>query len=78
MGKKIIGWVMFVLVVAAAIAMTIYMGQGSVSMLIYNFAFMGIMLVVCIAGIIGGFWNMQRLEDSFGRARERISQNFGG
>ncbi|MDO5422520.1 MAG: MotA/TolQ/ExbB proton channel family protein [Eubacteriales bacterium] len=77
MGRKVFGWVLFGGVLGAGIALTLYVGQGATSMLIYNFVFLGIMVLISLGGIIGGFMPMNKLETSFGRAGERISQNFG-
>ncbi|MDY3920249.1 MAG: MotA/TolQ/ExbB proton channel family protein [Candidatus Limivivens sp.] len=77
MGRKVFGWVLFGGVLGAGILMTLYVGQGGSPMMIYNFAFLGIMLLICLAGIVGGFVKMTKLENSFKRAGERISQNFG-
>lgn len=77
MGRKIFGWLLFGAVLGADIVMTVYLGTGAVSMLVYNFVFLGIMLLVCAAGILGGFVPMTKLEGSFQKAGERLTQNFG-
>ena len=79
MGKKVLGWLLFGVVLGGDIALTLYAGQDSaMSMQAYNFVFLAIMLGICVIGIAVGFRNMEKLESSFSRASERIRQNFGG
>ena len=79
MGKKVLGWLLFGVVLGGDIALTLYAGQDSaMSMQAYNFVFLAIMLGICVIGIAVGFRNMEKLESSFARASERIRQNFGG
>lgn len=40
MKKKIVNVVLFLAVLAAAVAMTLYVGQGAVSVMVYNFIFL--------------------------------------
>ena len=47
MKKKIVNVVLFLAVLAAAVAMTLYVGQGAVSVMVYNFIFLGVMLWDC-------------------------------
>ena len=47
---------LFLAVVAAAVGMTLYVGRGAASILIYNFCFLGIMAVTYIAGMFGGIF----------------------
>lgn len=52
MGRKVFGNVLLLLVVAGCIAMTLYVGNGT-EMLIYNFAFFGVMILIYAVALIG-------------------------
>ena len=53
MRKKIMNVVLFLAVLAAALGMTLYVGNSAASVLIYNFIFLGIIAVVYIVGLLG-------------------------
>ena len=53
MKKKIVNVVMFLVVLAAALGMTLYAGNNAVSVLIYNFIFLGIIAVIYLVAQIG-------------------------
>ena len=49
MGKKVLGWLLFGVVLGGDIALTLYAGQDSaMSMQAYNFVFLAIMLGICV------------------------------
>ena len=59
MGKKVLGWLLFGVILGGDIALTLYVGQDSaMSMQAYNFVFLAIMLGICVIGIAVGFRNM--------------------
>lgn len=76
MGKKIINIVLFLAVLAAAVGMTVYVGQGATSVMIYNFAFLGIMVVLYLAGMIGGMFRMGSISEALRSATEELSGIF--
>lgn len=76
MGKKLTNSILFVAVFAAAVAMTIYVGQDAVSVLVYNFIFLGIMAVLYLAGLIGGMFRMNHIAAAIGRATEKLAEVF--
>lgn len=78
MGKKAFDKVLFVLVIAACIAFTWFVSGGAINTMIFNFIFLGIMIVICLVGMIVGFGGMSRLEHSFDGAAEEIDRTFGG
>lgn len=78
MGRKWFDKILFVLVIAASIAFTWYVGRGSTDTMIYNFIFLGIMVVICIIGMATGFRKMSKLERAFGRAEDEIDRTFNG
>lgn len=78
MGKKVIDKVLFVLVIAAAILFTWFVSGGVLDTMIFNFVFLGIMVLISLVGMIVGFGKMSRLEHSFDDASYEIDQLFGG
>ena len=53
MKKKIVNVVLFLAVLAAALGMTFYVGNNAMSVLLYNFVFLGIIAVVYVVGLFG-------------------------
>lgn len=76
MGKKIVNIVLFLAVLAAAVGMTIYVGQGAAGVMIYNFVFLGVMVILYLAGMIGGMFRMSAISDALSSATEEISGIF--
>lgn len=76
MGKKIINILLFFAVLAAAIGMTVYVGQGATTVMIYNFVFLGIMVVLYLAGMIGGMFRMGNISEALRGATEELSGIF--
>lgn len=76
MGRKWFDKILFVLVIAASIVFTLFVGRGSLDMMIYNFAFLALMIVICIVGMALGFRKMSGLEQAFDRAAEEIDNTF--
>ena len=58
MKKKIVNVVLFLAVLAAALGMTFYVGNNAMSVLLYNFIFLGIIAVVYVVGLFGGMFRM--------------------
>ena len=54
MGKKFMNTVLFLLVAVAAATLTAYVGKGSGNVLFYNFAFLGIMVIIYAVGLFAG------------------------
>ena len=78
MGKKVVDKVLFVLVIAAAILFTWFVSGGVLDTMIFNFVFLGIMVLISLAGMIVGFGKMSHLEHAFDDASDEIEQTFGG
>lgn len=76
MGKKIINLLLFIMVVAAAAGMTVYVGQGATGMLIYNFVFLGIMVLIYLSGMFGGMFRMNNLSEAFRHATDELASLF--
>jgi biopolymer transport protein ExbB/TolQ len=76
MGKKIVNVLLFLVVVAASIGMTIFMGQGTQDVMIYNFVFLGIMVILYLIGMLGGMLKMNNLSAALRRAADEISSIF--
>lgn len=76
MGKKILNTFLFLIVLAAAIGMTLYVGQGAKSVLIYNFAFLAVMVAAYLIGLFGGMFRMNRLSMSISDAANELENIF--
>lgn len=76
MGKKILNSILFLAVLLAAVGMTVYVGQGAMGVMIYNFIFLGIMVVIYLMGMFGGMFRMNRLAGALGHAAEELSSIF--
>ena len=74
MGKKIVNVVLFLAVVAAAVGMTIYTGKGAASVMVYNFVFLGVMVLIYLSGMIGGMFKMNRLSEALRHGTEEVSR----
>lgn len=78
MGKKLSDKVLLILVIVACIGFTWFVSGGQIQTMIYNFVFLGLMIILCVVGMIVGFGKMAKLEDAFDRASDEIDQTFGG
>ena len=76
MRKKALNVILFLAVVAAAVGMTLYVGRGAASILVYNFCFLGIMAVTYIAGMFGGMFRMNDLSSALHDAADEIKDVF--
>ena len=76
MGKKIVNVVLFLAVVAAAVGMTIYTGKGAASVMVYNFVFLGVMVLIYLSGMIGGMFKMNHLSEALRHGTEEVSSIF--
>ncbi|MDC7289715.1 MotA/TolQ/ExbB proton channel family protein [Blautia schinkii] len=76
MGKKITNVLLFIAVLAAAVGITVYVGQGAASVMIYNFVFLGVMVLIYLAGMIGGMFKMNNLSAAFIHAVEELTSIF--
>lgn len=76
MGKKIANVLLFLAVLAAAAGMTVYVGRGAASVMIYNFAFLSVMAVLYLAGLFGGMFRMNRIAESLKNAELKLRELF--
>lgn len=76
MGKKVVNVVLFLTVVAAAVGMTIYTGKGAASVVVYNFVFLGVMVLIYLSGMIGGMFKMNHLSEALRHGTEEVSSIF--
>lgn len=76
MGKKVVNVGLFLMVIAAAIGMTIYTGKGTAGVMVYNFVFLGVMAVIYLAGMIGGMFKMNHLSEALDHAAEELASIF--
>lgn len=76
MGKKVVNVVLFLTVVVAAVGMTIYTGKGAASVMVYNFVFFGVMVLIYLSGMIGGMFKMNHLSEALRHGTEEVSSIF--
>ena len=76
MGKKVVNVFLFLTVVAAAVGMTIYTGKGAASVMVYNFVFFGVMVLIYLSGMIGGMFKMNHLSEALRHGTEEVSSIF--
>ena len=72
MGKKLANTLLFLAVLAAAVGMTLYVGQGVVSVLVYNFIFLAVMVVIYFICLFGGMYRMNNLAESLRNAGQEL------
>ncbi len=76
MGKKLLNLLIFMLVTAACVAMTLFIGQSQPNVMLYNFIFLGIMCVLYMAGMFGGMFRMDDVARALARATDEIASIF--
>ena len=74
--RKIFDKILLLLVIVACACLTVFVGQNSLDMTIYNLAFLAVMAVLCIIGIVLGHGKMNRLERAFEQANDEIERTF--
>lgn len=76
MRKKALNVILFLAVVIAAVGMTLYVGRGAASILVYNFCFLGIMVIAYAVGMFGGMFRMNDLSREFRDAADELKDIF--
>ena len=76
MRKKALNVILFLAVVIAAVGMTLYVGRGAASILVYNFCFLGIMVIAYAVGMFGGVFRMNDLSRAFRDAADELKDIF--
>ena len=76
MSKKVLNLLAFLAVLSGCIAMTVFTGKGSVSTMIYNFAFLAIMTVLYLAGMLGGMFRVEGIGQALHRGKEELTGIF--
>ena len=76
MRKKALNVILFLAVVIAAVGMTLYVGRGAASILVYNFCFLGIMVIAYAVGMFGGMFRMSDLSRAFRDAADELKDIF--
>lgn len=76
MRKKALNVMLFLAVVIAAVGMTLYVGRGAASILVYNFCFLGIMVIAYAVGMFGGMFRMNDLSRAFRDAADELKDIF--
>lgn len=76
MRKKALNVILFLAVVIATVGMTLYVGRGAASILVYNFCFLGIMVIAYAVGMFGGMFRMNDLSRAFRDAADELKDIF--
>ena len=76
MGRKVTDKILFVLVVGISIGFTWFVSGGVSGTMIYNFIFLGIMILIYLFGMFSGFGKMNRFEQAFQKATDEIEHTF--
>lgn len=76
MRKKALNVILFLAVVISAVGMTLYVGRGAASILVYNFCFLGIMVIAYAVGMFGGMFRMNDLSRAFRDAADELKDIF--
>ena len=76
MGHKATDKILFVLVVGISIGFTWFVSGGVSGTMIYNFIFLGIMILIYLFGMFSGFGKMNRFEQAFQKATDEIEHTF--
>ena len=76
MRKKALNVILFLAVVIAAVGMTLYVGRGAASILVYNFCFLGIMVIAYAVGMFGGMFRRSDLSRAFRDAADELKDIF--
>ena len=76
MRKKALNVILFLAVVIAAVGMTLYVGRGAASILVYNFCSLGIMVIAYAVGMFGGMFRMNDLSRAFRDAADELKDIF--
>ena len=76
MGKKFTDTLFFLLVVCAAAAITFYIGKDQPLVMMYNFVFLGIMVLVYLIGMFEGMFRLNNLSGALKRAADEVKNIF--
>ena len=76
MGKKFMNTVLFLAVTVAAATLTAYVGKGSGNVLLYNFTFLGLMLIIYAVGLLAGLYRMDNLSRALKHGAGEITEVF--
>ena len=76
MGKKITNMLLFLAVLGGCIAMTVFTGKDSISTMIYNLAFLAVMVVIYLAGMFAGMFRVDGISQALCRGTEELTSIF--
>ena len=76
MGKKLSNLLLFLMVTAALVAMTFYIGRSQSSIMVYNFVFLAIMVVIYLIGMFSGTYRLISFQNAFRRGSEEVKTIF--
>lgn len=76
MGKRIMNVLAFLAVLGGSVALTIITGRGSVSTMVYNFAFLAVMAVIYLVGMLLGMFRVDGITQALQRGTEELDRYF--
>ena len=76
MGKRIMNVLAFLAVLGGSVALTIITGRGSVSTMVYNFAFLAVMAVIYLVGMLLGMFRVDGITQALQRGTEELTGIF--
>lgn len=76
MSKKIVNVILFLAVVAAGAGITFYVGKDAKGMMIYNFSFLGVMVLIYLAGMIFGMLKLNGISQALQQGTEELTGIF--
>ncbi len=76
MGKKFTNLLFFLLVAGGSAALTFYIGKDQPGVVLYNFIFLGIMVIIYMIGMFGGMYRLHNLASSLNRATDELKSIF--
>ena len=76
MGRKLWNLLLFLAVIAACGGLTFFMGKDASGLMIYNFVFLGIMVVIYFISMVVGMWKMCDLSRELRNSGSELEQYF--
>ncbi|MCI7814591.1 MAG: MotA/TolQ/ExbB proton channel family protein [Lachnospiraceae bacterium] len=75
MGRRWFGGLLFVGAIGGCVALTLFVSEdASFSTMIYNAAFLGVMILICLVAVIGGLARMGKVNASLDAATRKLEQ----
>lgn len=76
MGRKAANLILFFIVVLASAGLTFFVGRDAYMMMIYNFVFLFMMVILYLIGTFGGMFRLLNLSRALERATDKLGELF--